>query len=429
MEVVISDNARRHLCRFGFVVLCALPTLLCLNSVLFPPSRADWSTQIQQSFGVINQLESVQTLSPRRTDFQGLILGGDRFESRLELGDASLRSLNEGRVLYVENARGSVTALWAVIDRLIETVTWNGKSDRPVQLQFATLTFLEGEHEEARTCLWRDVRVVVDQQGRFFSVAFQAEDKTSRWESGRQFAVIERTTKAEQEDWYFDAVGFSIPAWVLQQMIPMTQTLNPNVNFVDAKATLVRSQMEWSGELSGQLRDADLQYIVGERFDRMLDGQAMINLKNVRLKNSRIEFLEGDLHSPVGTISSTLLHASHHAMGMQLVEPYGQQAFESYADLRLGFQLKADQLSIYGMESGAVLNDARGNQMLVAQHGATWPSSAIVDLVAWPWQQVNANTSAVARYLIMPPVQEDHNSEMRRTGRTGAVGNGNFFNR
>ncbi len=410
-------------------MLCALPTLLCLNSILFPPSQADWSTRIQQGFGVINQLQGAQTLSPRRTDFQGLIFGGDRFESRLELGDASLQSLNEGRVLYVENARGSVTAFWTVVDRLIETVTWAGKSDRPLQLQFRTLTFLETEHAEARTCLLRDVKVVVDQKGRFFSVAFRPEEKTGAGETGRQFAVIERTIKAEQEDWYFDAVGFSIPVWVMQQMIPVVQGLNPDANFVDATASLVRSQADWSGEFSGQLRDADLQYIVGQRFDRMIDGRAMINLKNVRLKHSRVELLDGDLHSPAGMISSTLLHASHHAMGMQLVEPYGQQAFEAYADLRLGFQLKADKLSIYGMESGAVLNDSRGNQMLVAQHGANWPSSAIIDLVAWPWQQVNANTAAVAKYLVMPALQDDTNSGMRRTGRAKAIGGGNFFNR
>jgi hypothetical protein len=429
MEIMLSDNARRFLCRAGFLALCALPTLLCLKTVLFPVGRADWSIRLQQQFGVINRIGQVRAWSPQRTDFGQLTIGAGRFSTRLQVDAASWQSLNDGKLLYMKNVTGSVAAFWDCLDRMIETIAWSGKSDRPVRIHIGTMNFLESEDPAGPRSTWHDVRLAVHHRGQVLSATFVTDRRSAAWSEGQPAGRLERTVRNDETVWFVDATGFRIPGWVLQPIVPPLRAVNGTAELADVQAMLSGSGNRWSGEFSGWLLDVDLQEVMARQFGNSLDGRAVINVQSARIVNNRLVLLEGDLHSPSGMIGSRLLHASQQALGMQIVEPYGQQAAEPYGDLRLGFRIDRDRLEIRGMPSGAVLNDAAGNRMLIARHGQTWPVASLIQLVSWPREPLQAGSAALARHLVISPVDPQARPTAERTARSDEVGQRSYFNR
>ena len=427
MDVMLSDNSKRLLCRAGFLLFCALPTLICLNAVLFPMTSVEWSAKLQRQLGVINQIGGVQVHLPRQTAFQNLLLGADRFHSRLEIDTATLQDQAGDRVLIVDQARGSVEAFWQVLQRMVETVEWSPQGDQPLRLHFACMTFVENQKPDSRTCVWRDLHIAIRDQGSAISASFVPDDTTAKFVFGQSVATLERTSEGPERKWSIDTTGFRIPGWVVQRMVPAAIPLNPDCQLADMQASLGQNRDLWTGEFSGKLQAVDLHHVVGARFGAPISGRLMVHVSGARLVNNRIQFLDGDLHSPAGTIGSQLLHASRRTLGMQVVDPYGQSSIQAYSDLRMGFKLENDQVAIYAMESGAVLNDARGNRMLIAKHGQPWPVSALVKLVAGPAQRLNTNTAALARHLVISPVETWNATE--RTAQHDEVGEGSFFNR
>ncbi len=430
MDVMLSDNTRRFLCRAGFLVACALPTLFCLQLILFPKTTADWSDQFQRCFGVINRIGQVRALAPGHIQMQDLEIGADRFHSRLRMDRASLQLQGSEQILHVANAEGSAAAFWNTLHRIVETVAWSDGPQPAMRIRFDAVKFLESELPDAVTRSWRDMDIAIGPMGQRISVSFLPDQKSDQFIAGRSLVTLRRTMQGEQAIWQLDASGFQIPGWVLHPLVAPTTALNRNAELVDIRALLVHRQGRWSGEMQGQLLDVELNHLVGGRFGSTMDGRASINLQAVRLVNNRIESLKGDLSSPSGLVSSRLLHASHHALGMQLVEPYGQSMFEKYTDLRLGFRIEKDQLAVFGMESGSLLNDPAGHSMLIAQQGQQWPVASLITLMSWPLQQVSPNTAALARHLVISPLDGwDSLGKTERTALYEEVGQDTYFNR
>ena len=438
MDVMLSDNAKRLLCRTAFILLCVIPTILSLKAALFPRSNQEWSASFQHDFGLINQIGEVQVKSPQRTDFIHLSLGTDRFQSRLEIDAASLQKLNDGKTLFIENAYGSVSAFWESMSRITETVAWSGKSDRPVKLYFGKITLVENEAPGAQTCVWNNMVISVTQRGRQMSASFVCDQHTDSWHPEATVSM-ERLLQNDSESWFVDGTGYRIPAWVLKHGVPSVSALNVTVELADAKANFVHRQGLWSGEIeSCQLVDLDLNEVIGQRFGNALSGRAIVNLGPSSIRNNRIESLQGDIHCPSGKIGNRLLQASTVALGMELVEPHGQSVSpdqygglvrEDFKDLRFGFKIQQDQVAIYGMESGAILNNIDGKRMLIAQHGQNWPTSSLVRLLNWPSDQINISSAVLANHLVMPPVTTNSAMPETRTARQNEVGYGTYFNR
>lgn len=426
MDVMLSDNMKRLLCRTGFVLLCAIPTFLSVKAILLPPTSHQWSGKFQQQFGVINRIGDVQTVSPQRTDFAELQIGADRFSSRLTIDAASLQTLNDGKTLFIENATGSVSAFWDAMIRITETVSWSGKSDRPVRLHFGRMTFVENEAPDAPTCAWDDLQIAITQKGQLLSATFTSNQHTAAWTEEENVVRMECRTDQQGKTWFVDATGFRIPAWVLKHAVPSVATLNKTAELADARATLVDDNGLWSGEIRGQILDVDLKEVVAARFGNFIQGRALVNIQSAKIANNRIHTMQGDLYSSSGAVGARLLSACTQFLGMELVEPFGQTE-EQFTDLRLGFKIRQDQIAIYGMESGAVVNDENGNRMLIAQVGKDWPVTSLIRLVSWPAEYSNSNAAALANHLTMPSILVDPKLQLERTAQQEEVGDGTFF--
>lgn len=429
MEVFLSDNARRYICRIGFVLCCALPTLLCLKVALFPKTVGQWSVQIRDQLGMTNTVGSVDTLTPSRTDFHDLTLGVGHFNSRLNIDHASLKWLDEGFSFDFTNAEGSVQAFWESIQAIVQNVKWVSKNERPVVLYFAKVTLLESIEEASRSTVWKDVCVEIKQRGRSVSLEFVPGRSVQNPDSENRTVRLQCTLDSKQQAWVLNAAGHELPMWVLQPMISPARVFNEDAILQNAVASLVYQDHQWSGEFKGSLKNIDLDHLVGKHFDASLSGKAIVHVDLLRIQNNRIEYLKGDLHSPAGTIGSPLLQACHHAFGMKMVESFGFKPIEPYSDLRFGFQLESDKIALFGMKSGAVLNDLKGNGMLIAQHGRFWPNSAIIQLFGWPAHRFNPRVTGLAHHLIISPVLEVDRQENPQTARSAEVGEGTFFNR
>lgn len=429
MEVFLSDNTRRHICRIGFVLCCALPTLLCLKLVIFPETTDQWSSQLRDRFGLINTLGSVEPLTPSRIDFHELALGVGRFESRLNIDHASFESVEEGLAFNFSNAEGSVSAFWGAIEAIAQNIKWVSKNTTPVVLRFETVTLLESTAADSRSTVWRDVCVGIEQRGNLISVSFVPGRMIQNSDTENQNVQLTCTLDSKQTVWALDATGFELPIWVLRPVVAAVRAFNEEAKLQNGVASLVNRDDQWSGELKGSLIDMDLGHLVGKNFDTLLSGEAVIHVDQLRFLNNRIEYLKGDLHSPVGTIGSTLIQGCHHVFGMRQVESFGNKVLESYTDLRFGFQLEREKIALFGMKSGAVLNDRDGNAALIAQHGRSWPNSKIIQLFGWPAYRVNPRVTGLARHLVISPLLEGDRPIMPRTARSDEVGVETFFNR
>ena len=429
MEVFLSDNARRYICRIGFVVCCALPTLLCLKVALFPKTVDQWSIQLRDQLGVISTIGAVDTLTPYRTDFRELAFGIGRFDSRLTIDQASLQSLDEGCFFDFSHASGSVQAFWESIQAMAQNIKWVSKDERPIVLHFRNLTLLESIAKASRSTVWQDVQVEINQRGRLVSVEFTPERSTQNLESEDQQAILKCTLDSKQQTWSLNAMGHELPMWVLQPIVFPTRAFDEDTVLQNAVASLVYRDAKWSGEMKGSLKNTDLTHLVGRNFDASISGKAVIHVDQLRILNNRIEYLKGDLHSPEGTIGSTLLQACQNVFGMRQMASFGNKPIESYSDLRFGFQLERDKIALFGMKSGAVLNDVEGNTALIAQHGRAWPNTAIIQLFGWPAYRVNPRVTGLARHLVISPLVEVEQPKKPRTARSGEVGEQPFFNR
>ena len=430
MDVMLSDNMRRYLCRTGFLLLCLLPTVVCMKWILFPPSTTEWSGRLQQQLGVVNTVQHVTTPTPQMTKFDQLHLGVDRFPSRLELHQATLQNLNEGRQIHVTKVEGSVQAFWDTLDRISETICWTIQSDRAFQLRFDELKLLQNESEDSPITTWQDVKIVISNRGKLFSLSFLTDDKTKAFDAQRNPIVrIERRTDKEGSTWNVDATGFKLPTWTIDRVITSCASANADSEIANAVANLRKTSSGWQGAFKGHLLNLDLQQTVAYQFGGVLTGTASANIENAVVRDGKIERLNGHLHCPQGIIGRHLLQRCQTYFGMQLVEEFDQPE-EAFSNLRLQFAVQRDLLSVNSMTAdGVVMDDEEQVPMLINKQGQWFPVTTLLHFLAGPEQRFYANTSALARHLTLPAIEIDPQLSIQRTAEQQDVGDGSFLNR
>ncbi len=422
MDVMLSDNARRFLCRIGFVVLCVIPTLWCAKAVLFPRGHGEWSAQLQQQFGVASQLGRVSTLSPQRTDFFDLLVGAAAYETRVIIDHASLQNQHDGRLLQIAHARGSSAAIWLMLQQMTTALSRSGKSDRPQRIHLETVTFLQPDGTATPNGIWHQLTILVENQGRSCTASFvpgQRPTDNADGESAEPTRVtLQRNIDAHGNHWYLDARGSHLPIGLIQGGLPILRTVNPDAVVVNGLASLVEVNGQWSGEVRGQLAGIDLNHVIARNFGTPISGMATATITSAVIADSQLLEIEGHLYSQSGTIGSDLLDGCVQCLGMQMVQPHGGQD-QPFRDLRFGFVIRNHALAIFGHQAGAIALGESSESLLIPQHGQPHPVNNLFALLAWPHQHFFAtpltrNVASLAQKIDLPDA-----SDLRTADDTG----------
>ncbi|MGI9518543.1 MAG: hypothetical protein ACR2NP_15920, partial [Pirellulaceae bacterium] len=407
MDVMLSDNAKRFLCRLGFVALCIIPTVWCLKYILFPPTDAQWAAQLQQQFGVANQPGEVRVLSPQRTDLSDWVLGNGDFESHVIIDQASLQNRHDGRLLHITQAAGSPAAIWHMLNRMTWQLSRTSKSDRPQRVLFESVSFLQADGKVMPGGTWKQLNLLVGDQGRRWTISFlPAELAPTNAEEDTKTVTIKRTADAHGYHWYVDARGWQLPVALLQAGIPILHGVNPDAVMINGLASLRENQGRWSGEVRGQIGGIDLEYVVQRNFGTAISGVATATITSAIIADNRLQEIEGHLISSSGVIGADLLAGFRECLAMQIVQPYGGQD-QTYRDLRFGFLMRNHALAIFADEAGAIAHSDDGHAMLIPPHGQPHPVNNLFALLAWPHQHFFAtpltpNVASLAQRIALP---------------------------
>ena len=404
MDVFLSDNMKRWLCRAAFCLLCVVPTILTLRMVLLPVSLSEWSNRISQRLGTAAIVMQVDLRTPQRTDFSKIVIGGDSFESRLDIDSVVMQNLADARVLQLGTVTGSAKALRLALQRVDQQFEQTLRSDRPLLVRANRVILKCDDSLHGRLCELVNVTIRIERPGDQLQIRF-SNPSTGQKESE---VLINRIADTLQTTWQVDGTGGSLPGWLIREFCPGMNFIGEDAQ-VSGRAILYQRDSGWSGELADVAIDnLNLDDVVHRQFGQPISGRARVVVNTAALVDGRLREVKGTLHSQNGTIGSCLLTACQNFAAMQVVEPYETAGEINYRDLCFEFQLQKYSLSIVAPDNwdGAILTAANGGKVLIAKQGQPIPMVNLLSILTWPNNDgppINRNTSSLAARLAWPP--------------------------
>ncbi len=409
MDVKLSDNLRRLICRAGFLLLCLLPTVLIVRSILFPVTVSDWSSRIRQHLGVEVRIGEVVTRTPQLTEFQQLVVGGANFTTRVDIDSAVLKNVPGGRVVQMTAVSGSPAAVCRVLQRIDQQLAFGKHSDRPLQVLIDRVILRRSAEAGSVCCELHKLDLTVQRPGDHWQVKFQCHSNSENTAS----CSIRRTADNEQTSWQIDCPRPGIPAWVVKEFCPALD-LKLGDTRIAGQATLFDRSSGWSGQITDlTMTDADLDQLVGQRFGQQLTGQANIRIEEATVVENRLLKIRGDLDCRAGTVGANLLHACQEFAAMKIVEPWPGRDVE-FGQLRFGFRINHFQLTLFApADNDAMLLAIDGSKVLIPRSGQPLSISSLLAVLAGSrnhFVPINGHTAGLASRLAWPvaPVGLEH---------------------
>lgn len=406
MDVILSDNMKRWICRAAFCLLCVIPTFFTLQMVLLPVSRSEWSTRISQRLGTNATVAQVDLRTPQRTDFSGIVIGADTFDTRLEIDSVVMQNLADARVLQLGTVTGSAKALRQALQRIDQQIEQTLRSDRPLLVRADRVVLKCNESPGSRVCELVDVTIRIARPGDQLQIRFSGPATVGK-ESG---VSIARTVDTRQTTWQIDGANESLPGWLIGEFCPGLDFIGDDT-MVAGRAILYQRDSGWSGELADiTLANMDLGQLVQRQFGHPVSGRAQVVVNSATLCDGQLREIAGSLNSQNGTIGPNLLAACQDFAEMRVVEPYGNVGEFQYRELSFGFRLRNYSLSIDAPEhlGGAILTASNGGgKVLIAKSGHPFPMVNLLSVLAWPNNEsspINRNTASLAARLVWPPL-------------------------
>lgn len=344
----LTDNQSRHLCRWAFLTLCVLPTVLVIFFATRVWTAEDWELMIAASLNLDVEIERVENPLPGQTILHEVrlrrgqeLLGKVRRiewsslgEAHLNLVGASLRPagievLRSGLKNLGERLGASPSAAWRLSgsDLLVET---NSESDAESQanLRLASCELLSSPRGNQSLYLLRI---------RFEDVAepkdYPLELRITRGPTTADQQVFVRVA-APTPVWFLAALGCFPRGWDDQLLFQGSADFRENANGVS------------SGKVeSAVLSNFDLAWLQ-ERLGQPLSGRAEIHIPEVAWRDGRVVRADLQLHAADGELSPTWLQALARIPGLRTfnAEPVAEPVAES--ETLQSFRLFAARIQI-----------------------------------------------------------------------------------
>ena len=376
----LHDNTRRRICRAAFFLLCVLPTagvsVWCARRHL-PGVVGAEARRLQRELGLDVSLEGLRHLRPGGVLYEGLELADPetgRLVLRCRVLEADWQQTIDGQgrpktslVLIAsqpEIEAAAVDQLRELLGRMLRRRT--GRPQMDVRLAAGQLTLRSAGGSQTLTELEGSIESFPDgarAEGSFRLAGIDTPQPI------RIRLVRNRQTTPPADGFELDTGGGAVPCDLLAMGLPCLEQLGPRsrlrgyiwANQIGGG----RSSAGWTGELTGQVFDLDLDDLVTGHFPHKLSGAARLTVQSARFRGDRLEEATGTLVAGPGVISRSLIDAAVEQLGLARgAEPEAPGDLVPYGQLALAFLIDSRGLQLQGACSasapGAILVDRQG---------------------------------------------------------------------
>ena len=415
-------SARTRTCRIVFCVCCLLPTLLVSTAAIVfntPAYRASilkrWQSELSHQLGLEVEFVQLERNAQNEVVVCGITLHDP--ESHILLARARSATMTRiGDSLVVQLGQPELTSrhLARLTQVLHEHLLLRSSLNiAPFQLESSTLLLQNDKQSESLL----DVRVVldVDAEGTEVLIAFRPAG-TEKSEQARLRLVRNRQLDPPATGWELHTGPDGLPCQLAWAWLPELESLGTTCSF-GGSIWSEQQSTGWEAELSGVLRQVDLDSLITGHFPHKLSGMAEVTLSRTLVHQGLLEEVAGHFESPGGVISQTLLTAAEEHLELMRHTPSPQSELVAYREMAFDFSLAASGLTISGCQDQrqTVLSDAQG-PLLASFEGGVVPIHALLPLLV-PARELQVpaarETSWLIPHLPLPTVKSSPTATSR----------------
>lgn len=370
---LLHDYARRALCRFGFVLLCLVPTATVLAWSLgrHLPSHVEAACrEVSVWTRCPAEISKVTHPRPGVTILHELALkDAATGETILRLDQLKLDDRGGSLRMLATRPRVSLAGLprlWGALAGHMDG--WSG--ERPLEFFAGTLDLESSRNSYA----FQDV------QARLHFADAGPEFEAQLRQAGRENvepAEMHVAWDREIQSLRYDlATGRTrFPCTMASTLMPELSVLGPEATF-QGSVSMHRTQQGWEGLIGpAQVSDFELEPLARDYSGRRLTGRARLDVKVLRVTQSAIAAVDGELRCGPGEINAAVIYSFGDALGVAHGLPPERRTFTDtylYGELAIGFSINSEGLLLRGKCAGAdgiVMTDHHGTPTVLEPPG------------------------------------------------------------
>ena len=390
----LSDNWKRTLCRFGFLLFCLFPTFVTGYWIFHPQTPSHWEQLIQAELGLPTEIDSIETPGPYVTILRGVKFydaKGTLFES------AQIRVVRNGRneIVVDHNVQFSNDALLRMATQVSDHLVRGDVIQKQWLIRFSgQANIYNGDQDSLVASLaTRDLKILMTRylDGPAAEISFRRVDDPA---GNLVTADIHHGTNTGKT-FLLRGSEVWLPCWLMADMVPDLKKLGSQCQFNGLVEVRPSDQDPdvYVSQIEGTFSKIDLAALVQD-YDQTLSGTCTAGVSNYVIKNGKTVSLVVNAHCPNGTMGLDLLDSAQEHMGFLVAENVSKLGNENgvigFRQMQLNFEIKDSRLYTWGNEQGIVAYDIYNRPL------TGWNTSSPDDR---PHPQEFEN---LARFLIRP---------------------------
>ncbi len=409
----MSDPLRRRVCRIVFLLICILPTAIALKWILTPPTITQWESQLKNQTGLAANVRDVKTPLPQETVLDGVQLTVSEETDPVELGAVTISNTERLKLIFVQSFKTTNNGLAEIAERLYRQVSEPPFPVRPFRVVVGQAQ-IAAENINGSPIVQPIHGLTIDVQATDsnFEATIKFRLKVAEDAPVVQITYTRLMHAAPQETWTVLSQQTDLPTWMLAEIIPQLKCLGTAALF-EGSIRLTRSDQQWDGTVSGDLRNVDLYHLVQVPFKQTALGSLNMRIRDCQFVDGRVEILDGTVTSTGGQLSKELLNsfAENFSLGMP---PFGDQQFAlDYGSMQFDFKIQHELINFNGDQHGTLLYAPNRDQILLTNQSSWFPVSWLVKALGGKSEpSVPLSTRSLSRYLRMPAEDQAGSSEV-----------------
>ena len=363
---------RRWITRIAFLLLCLVPTVVVIGYATvgqFSSAATKYEQALSERFNLAVKIDHVAHPKPNKT-----ILTGVKFsELGTNLPVASARVIElvqRDETLYIvvsqPEVQGEMLHYWWDITQQLMKLQQQENS-QAVRLVVNDVTIVAPGGKQTLVDFLG--RIEPTEQGspetgsiasaEFRIAGMRAKEKiTLRVSNHYHDANIESKI-------HLNTASGSMPCSLLSSILPSLTRLDEAATF-QGRIWATQTNERWSGEVSGALREVNLDSLISDQFPHKLSGIADITQLGIKFHDNRVTQAQGELNvTAAGYIGHPLILAAVEHLGLTTSTVLDEsQSLMTYKKLAFAFKVTTTGVSLFGRcsesDPSVILTNANG---------------------------------------------------------------------
>lgn len=345
------SKRRLRLCRWGFLLLCVVPTIVVATGIALPNRCQPWEDLARDQTGLVATIGEVSHPEPNATLLQKVVLADPDVGVVAKLRAVEIDGSDKTFTFSLTHPEIRADRL----DRVCRAIQQRALRKRPlltgIEAYCRQLTLLlpaKGAKSPSPIATLSDVkcRITATAKGNKFDLRFSLAGSAS---ASPCRLTIERQSSGNSEPsvaWQIATHDCFVPCRVLSSVFPPLDRLGPDCQF-RGSIQGVTNRQGWTGSVQGEFTEIDLYRLVQEQFLHTLEGAADVTLTELKFHNSQIVVAKGRLRGQRGTIGNSLLAAAAEHLGCRSQNNLAGTATR-YRVIDFSFDVLSDRVALRG---------------------------------------------------------------------------------